>query len=167
MSSTVSRSPNIPAFSRSMFASFPEAHVSGLRLSSCGAGAFAETRSVAVGSSYCAVLSGSSGRGAWFVLSRLSLRASACSLRRAEPTSSTVACGAAASPTGGCGSRHRRVLATRKSRRAGSRAGAAFRAGGFGAFAKAVRANPPFEGTPCRPRSFFVGVCARRPSTSR
>ena len=139
----------------------------GVGSSSCGGVALVVAPSVAVGSSFCATLSCSSGSGAWFRLSRLALRALASAPSRAGRAASTVSRGAASAASGASGSRRRRVLVSRKFRRAASRADVAFQPGWPGASSEALRANTTFEGTPCRPRSFFVGVGARRPSTSR
>jgi hypothetical protein len=156
MVSLRSASPNFAASSRNarcLPVREAEALVRGVPSSSCGVSALAAAPGVAVGSSFCAVLSCSSGGGARFVLSRLALRALASAPSRAGRAASTVSCGVASVASGAGGSLRRRVLVSRKSRRAASLAAAAFQSGWSGASAEALRANPAFEATCAKSRA--------------
>ena len=93
-------------------------------------------------SSSCATLSGSLGGGAWCGSSCLALRALASASSRALRASRAVSRGGASVAAGANVPLRRRVLVSRKSCRAASRAVAAFQSGWPGASAEALRANP-------------------------
>lgn len=149
------------AFLRSVRIGVGRAHQAwegGLSSSRWSGGASARPPRGAFGSSYWAVLSCSSGGGTYVRLSRLALRALSSATSRPGRVASIVARSDATAAPGAWVLLPRCVLASRKSHRAASSAGATFQSGWPGASAEEVRANMAVNRTLRQRASFLSGA---------